>query len=335
MKNAAIATAVLSALASTLATAATVFENDTSTLNIGGRVEFRGDFSDRYDGTMENKSRLRLNIGGETRITDNLTGFGFFEAQQDAGNVIDDDTGKATNESVSGFNQRYLYAGLKGEFGSVSFGRQDTAAILVAGMADMGNHTGTQNKLINGASEQMNNTLVYGVDIHALTVQASILAANKENADGYGIAVQYALPFGLTLGLGYSANDNGKNEGVNNGSATQTVVGAKYSINDFTIAGTYAEGDKDDKDKSRYKGYEIAAEYKLPSNFTVIGAYINQKERADADSSYEKAKDFIELTGRYNFTSNVFTYVTYLNQNKEDSNGKKHDEVRLGLRYNF
>ena len=282
MKKAAIATAVLSALAAGSASAATVFENDTTTLNVGGRFEFRGDFGDAVEGTMKNASRVRLNIGGETRLNDDLTGFGFYEAQQSVNDSPD-------RTAESDFEQRYMYAGLKGNFGAVSFGRQDTAANLVGSMSDLGFHTDNQGSHINAASQRVNNVIAYSFSADALTVNASFVGGSDKSTDGYGIAAQYATPFGLTVGLGYAANDKGKVvDGGTDGSANQLIAGLKYSIADFTIAGTYAEGDTDDKEKSKYKSTEIAGEYKLTSSFRLIAAYVNVENRADNDSSYVK-----------------------------------------------
>ena len=326
MKKAALATAVISALASTSSIAATVFENDTTTLNVGGRMEFRGDFGDAIDGTMKNASRVRLNIGGETKLNDSMTGFGFYEAQQ---SVVDtNDTASSNTE----FEQRYMYTGVKGDFGAISFGRQDTAANLVSSMSDLGIFTDNQSSHITAASKRTSNVIAYGFSADALTINASFVGGSSKTSDGYGIAATYDMPFGLTVGLGYAANDNGKDdEGSSNGSSDQIIAGLKYSIADFTIAGTYAEGDKDDKLKSKYKSTEVAAEYKLNSSFRLIAAYVNQEEKANSGSKFEDKKDFYEFTGRYDFSRNMRGYVAYKNDKMK---GAK-DSIRLGLRYDF
>ncbi|GAL11881.1 putative outer membrane protein [Vibrio astriarenae] len=81
MKTSAVASALLLALASTSTVAATVYSNDGTELSIGGRVEFRGDFSDSVDGTMKDSSRARLNFKGSSEITSGLTAFGFYETE--------------------------------------------------------------------------------------------------------------------------------------------------------------------------------------------------------------------------------------------------------------
>lgn len=137
--------AIAAAATATSASAATVYKDDTSTFNVGGRAEFRGDFvgqddGDKIDGTMANKSRFRLNLGGETQITDNLTGFGFYEAEQTV-------KSSGNNEANDNFTQRYMFAGFGTEYGKVSFGRQDTATVMISQMSDISTYSGGQKHL--------------------------------------------------------------------------------------------------------------------------------------------------------------------------------------------
>ena len=80
-------TLALASIAST-ATAANVYNQNGSELNIGGRAEFRGDFNGKEDGEVKlkvqckNKSRFRLNVGGSTEINQSLTAYGFYEGEQ-------------------------------------------------------------------------------------------------------------------------------------------------------------------------------------------------------------------------------------------------------------
>lgn len=110
MKMAAIATAITTALVSGSALAAEVYNSDGTSLSVGGRAEFRGDFQGTADGnelggTMDNKSRFRLNLGGETQITNDLKGIAFYEAEQTVNN-------SGSNDQNPTFKQRYMYAGL-------------------------------------------------------------------------------------------------------------------------------------------------------------------------------------------------------------------------------
>ncbi|MEF1282251.1 porin, partial [Vibrio fortis] len=73
MKKAVLASAVVAALVSGSSLAATVYSSDGTELKIGGRAEFRGDFigsgGEEVEGSMEDKTRFRLNLKGETQLT--------------------------------------------------------------------------------------------------------------------------------------------------------------------------------------------------------------------------------------------------------------------------
>ncbi|MCJ2376238.1 porin [Vibrio sp. ZSDZ34] len=340
MKKAILATSVLSALMSGSLVAAEVYNKDGTSLKIGGRAEFRGDFigddkGNEIDGSMKNKSRFRLNVGGETQISDNLTGFGFYEAEQSVDSSGDNTANKQ-------FKQRYMYAGVGTSFGALSFGKQDTANVQVSKMTDIGTHTNTQKDFINGGDEQVNNTFAYsGKFMDALSVQASLIAAENKNENGYGLSGLYTLPFGLGLGLGYSANDNGDGEGK----ANQVIGGVSYTIGSFYVAGSYTQGDLNDSDsgllnKESFTGTELAAHYKLGNGFRIIGAYAKSTVKNEVSGEKSDANDFVEITGRYDFNKALRTYVTYKMNNLKvtDKNGDHVDaenSLRLGLRYDF
>ncbi|GAL31012.1 putative outer membrane protein [Vibrio variabilis] len=158
MKMAAIATAITTALVSGSALAAEVYNSDGTSLSVGGRAEFRGDFQGqdtgaKLDGTMNNKSRFRLNVGGETQITNDLKGIGFYEAEQTVKN-------SGSNDKESSFNQRYMYAGLATGGNTVSFGKQDAATVQISQMSDtISTHSGIQKTYIEAGDEQINNAL--------------------------------------------------------------------------------------------------------------------------------------------------------------------------------
>ncbi len=115
MKKAAIAVAVLSAVVSGSTLAATVYDAEGTSLKVGGRLEFRGDFNgndkgEEIEGTMLNKSRVRLNVAGETDIGAGMKGFGFWEAEQG----VKSSAGTSTEQETT-FKQRYMYVGMKGD----------------------------------------------------------------------------------------------------------------------------------------------------------------------------------------------------------------------------
>ncbi|ENM5790250.1 porin [Vibrio mimicus] len=330
MKKAAVALAVLSAVVSGSTLAATVYDAEGTSLNVGGRLEFRGDFGGanisgkEIEGSMQNKSRMRLNVAGETSLTEDLKGFGFWEAEQTVKSSAD-------NDANSSFKQRYMYAGLKGDFGAVSFGRQNTASVQISDMSDIATFTGDQKAFINSGNEQVNNTFLYAYNMESLKLKASYIAGEAKDTDGYGISGLYSLPFGLDIGLGYSGNDNGTGAG----SADQLIAGLGYTMDALYLGATYTSGDIDDKTKEEFDGVEVSAQYKFTKEFRLIAAY--QNRQTEISNVKTDKSDFFELTGRYDFNKNFRTYVAYMLNNLDDNKVgyKVEDTIRLGLRYDF
>ncbi|MCG9702994.1 porin [Vibrio natriegens] len=393
-----------------------VYTTDGASIFLGGRAEFRGDFigtdsGDEIDGTMADSSRVRINIGGMSNISDSLSAFGFYEAEQTTGENADltqryayvglmghlgavsfgkqntanvqlsnmSDIGTYTGDQKAfidagneqqtnnisyigdfdalrvqasyiaggafGFyeaeqatdgselKQRYAHVGLMGHLGAVSFGKQNTANVQLSNMSDIGTYTGDQKAFIDAGNEQQTNNISYIGDFDALRVQASYIAGDNDDTDGYGLSAIYRLPMGLGLGLGYTGADQDQ---------SQITAGASYASGGFYAGLTYTTGDTviiDEittvTDAVDFEGYELAAQYVFDNNFRVIGAY--QNRQIDGDD----AADFFELTGGYDFNQHVYAYLAYKFNQLDDnnsifvpSNGDE-DSMRLGLKYTF
>ncbi|MBM7035455.1 porin [Vibrio ulleungensis] len=300
MKKVLLAVAITSAFASAAATAATVYENDDTKLSIGGRAEVRGVFSDDFEGTMEDASRARINFGGETKISEGLTGFGFMEYQL---------------EPNSKMSNRYLYAGLGTTVGKFSYGKQDTSNVIISDMTDIASEHSGQQQIIDASKDKQENTFLYQHTIADMfTVNANYNAVDEKDGDSFGISGLASLDFGLDLGLAYSSEED----------LDQITLGAAYTLDNLYLGATYATVDLDE---GSFNSVELAAEYKFTSEFRLIGIY-GFAEHSKAD---EKDTDFFALEGQYRFNSSIRTYASYKIDNVKDAN----NELMVGLRYNF
>ncbi|MBY6198325.1 porin [Vibrio hangzhouensis] len=337
MKMAAIATAITTALVSGSALAAEVYNSDGTSLSIGGRAEFRGDFQGKadgkeLDGTMDNKSRFRINVGGMTQITNDLKGLGFYEAEQ----TVNSD---GSNSQNTNFNQRYMYAGLSSNAGDVTFGKQDAATVQISQMTDtVTTHSGIQKTYIEAGDEQINNALAYsGYFMDALSVKASFLASSESSENGWALSGIYTLPFGLGIGLGYAANDN---PGNNVKDSTQFIGAVNYRWEGLYLGLGYTQGEGSKKEalNNDFNSIEAVAQYRFPSNFEAVLGYQKGEIDPEGDDKYS-VSDYVELTGIYYFNKSLRTYATYkVNNLKADSSKLNKDadnSLRLGLRYDF
>jgi len=311
MKKTLLATAIISGLVSATAQAATVYDKDGTTMKIGGRVEVRGDFlsadGDELEGTMFDMSRARIKFNGKTKITENLTGFGFMEYQIEPGDEV---------------KNRYLFAGLGTKIGDFSYGRQDTANVQISDMTDIASvHSGIQ-QYIGEASDKENNTFLYsGTLADTLTIQVNYIANGEEDDadptttvdDSYGISGLWASDFGLDLGASYTSGEEDN----------QATLGAAYTLNDLYVGVTYAMGE--DGTDNDFTSLEAAVQYKFTKEFRLIGML------GMAEDDVEDTEEFYALEAQYRFNKSIRTFVSYALNNLDDGE----DSLVAGVRYNF
>nr|ACX48741.1 outer membrane protein U [Vibrio alginolyticus] len=323
MKKAALRTAVLSALVSSPSFAATVYKDGGTELLVGGRVEFRGDFigSDgaQVVGSMEEKSRSRLNLIAKIDICNGLSAFGVHEAEQKTGQ--------------SKFKNRYMYAGVDSDIGAFSVGRQDMAAVIISDMTDITEFSGVQ-QVIDSSSDKQDSVFAYRGAFDALQLQATYQANSCDNEDKYGISGMFSLPMDLDFGLAYSGGDVDTDN-----SEDQILGGIAYSMDNLYLAGTYSQGSLTDSED--FTAYELVASYKVACKVTLADLYTAQENDPDNGSKYDTVEG-IELVGYYYLNSNFRTYLSsYINQLDEAKDAttglvtEGEDTLRLGVRYDF
>ncbi|MEZ9864218.1 hypothetical protein BCU83_01010 [Vibrio breoganii] len=313
MKKAALTTAILAVMASGSAAAATVYKDDTSELKIGGRAEARFNISDNNksadDSAFDDKSRARLNIVGKSQINDDLYGFGKYEAEFDTGSKI-------TN--------RYAFAGVGTNFGEFSYGKQDSAQVMLTDITDtMATFGADAADIVDGNKDKRSNNFLYSGEFGGFNVQANYLANDEKDADSYGIAAMYGFDFGLDLGLGYVGQTDGDNDD------SQVNLAAQYSIADFTLGGYYALGSVADEDVN---AFEISALYKLNKwTFVAVYNYNDVDTVIKQDITGLDEVDNFAVEAVYKFNGNLRTYAGY----KFEQVDNQDDQIQAGIRYDF
>ncbi|WP_318522088.1 porin [Photobacterium leiognathi] len=317
MKKAVLASAILASLVAGTANAATVYEDDSKSLSIGGRAEARFNISDANkgdDGTgnaFKDKSRARINLKGKAKITDDVTAFGKYEAE-------------ISDSSDTTVKSRYVYAGFDTQAGAFSYGKQDSAQVMLTDYTDiLATFGGDGVDLVDGNKDKRENNFLYAGEFNNFTVAANYIAENNDaekDSDSYGIAAQYAFPFGLSLGAGYVNGQDGTEVDAN-----QYNLAASYEFNNFYAGATYASGEKGNTDLT---GYELATAFKM-DKFIAQAAY-NFKQSEEAGVKTDDV-DYFVLEGIYKFNKNLRTYAGYL-FNQIDG---EDDELQVGIRYDF
>ncbi|KTA93684.1 porin [Aeromonas salmonicida subsp. smithia] len=357
MKKTALTMAISSVLLAGGAQAATVYDQNDTKLEIGGRAQGMYYGTDNKDSEGD-QSYFRLHVAGETKIDNELTAFGFAEY----------------NLPVSGSDNdelRYAFAGIKHDrFGAFSYGRQD----------------GLFTKAVNNYTDVLpewggdglgKDTEVFGTgrtnDIYTyqgLTLGAQFTGNNdpqnagrsemtgpnstwnsEGSAEGFALSANYDFDMGLSLGAAY--NQAGKtDEQADNAAfggdrdAKLYGVGAKYEAGDLYLAATYSHGEDhlfvNNGYAEKMDGYEAVAQYTF-GKFKPSLAYLRTDVKDNARGIDDTATEYVSIGAWYNFTDNFNAYVDYkinlldnVNGTHTNSLGKNTDDVvAVALQYNF
>ncbi|MGR4988056.1 porin [Vibrio rotiferianus] len=310
MKKAALTTAVLTALVSVPSFAATVYDNDGTSLKVGGRAEARFNLSDKHEkdgnSSFKDKSRARVNLKGKSQISDDLYGFGKYEAEFD-------DSSDITN--------RYFFAGLGTSIGEFSYGKQDSAQVMLTDITDtMATFGAEAADIVAGSKDKRDNNFLYAGEFDALTIKANFIASDAKDKDSFGIAGLYN--FGaFDIGAGYVSQSNGDNDD------DQFNLVGQYSIDAFTLGALFTMGTIADDD---YTGYELSAIYKPMKNLSLVGVYNFQEVDPKAGSKEDTVDEFA-IEAVYKFNGHLRTYAGYKFQQIDGGD----DELQAGIRYDF
>ncbi|MGD8120123.1 porin [Vibrio sp. TRT 2004] len=343
MNKTLIALAVSAAAVATGANAAEIYSQDGNSIEMGGRAEARLSLQ---DGKAQDNSRVRLNFLGKAQITDGLYGVGFYEGEFTTSDYNAD--GSKKDSGTDTIDNRYAYAGIGGDFGEITYGKNDGALGVITDFTDIMAYHGNSAAYKIAVADRTDNMISYKGQFADLGVKASYRFADRikttdgqsndiysdNKTDGYSLSAIYAIgDTGVKLGGGYADQNTG-----NNKSSDQYMLAASYAINDLYFAGTFVDGqDKDGSTKTDNTGYEFAAAYTMGQTvFTTTYNYLEEK----TSGNKEDAKDNIAVDATYYFKPNFRGYVSYNFNLLDDSKSyiskaDAEDELALGLRYDF
>ncbi|CDT93688.1 porin [Vibrio diabolicus] len=339
MKKTLIALSVSAAAMATGVNAAELYNQDGTSLEMGGRAEARLSMK---DGDAQDESRIRLNFLGKQEINDNLYGVGFWEGEfttNEQGGVDGD-----VNKDSSNLDTRYAYAGLGGAWGEFTYGKNEGALGVITDFTDIMAYHGNSAADKLAVADRSDNMMAYKGQFENLSVKASYRFADRveqngeysdNKQDGYSLSAIYAVAdTGLELGAGYADQYD----------ANEYMLAASYTMSDLYFAGIFTDGEKMTDTFNNtvdYTGYELAGAYTLGQ--TVFTTTYN-----NAETNNETSANNFAVDASYYFKPNFRGYVSY-NFNLIDAGDKfgstsgktvankidAEDELALGLRYDF
>ncbi|QIZ49208.1 porin [Dickeya zeae] len=369
-----LAVVIPALLAAGAANAAEIYNKDGNKLNLTGKIDGLHYFSkDNTGNNSGDQTYVRLGFLGETKITNDLTGFGRFETQFNSSSAED------TNGSKG--NTRYAYAGLKfGDFGSIDYGRNRNVSYDGISYTDVLPEWGGDSSYTDGftgrsagvANYRNKNFfgLVDGLNF-GLSYQSAhndSNSAKKNTGAGYALSTSYTSPIGVGVTGSYGHfNRANKNTNLpaqaNDGRGTDGemwATGLKYDANSIYVAATYGEyrnmtyinsykfnlGASQMTSSNAFdktKVFEAVAQYSFDFGLKPSIAYVSAKAENDtagttmANTSGYLDK-YVSLGLTYTFNKNFSTYTEYdINLLNADNTYKQatNDRVAVGVVYQF
>lgn len=351
MKPSALALMIPSLLGVSAVQAVSLYDQEGTQIDLNGRAVGlyygSGDEASRGD-----QSYLRFGLDGRTQINPALYGFGSFEYNLP--------TSGSDNDEV-----RQAYAGLGGDFGAFSYGRQYGLFSKLNDYTDVLPEFGGDG-LGSGADQlgtgRNSGLLQYNVSYQGLfaglqyTGQADAQHQDDDswssnNGEGYALLAGYDSPMGLSLAAAYNRVNKTSDQRANASfggyqDAQLTGVGVKYDANRLYAAATYSYGRHHVYngtvngffDKSQ--GYEAVLQYQLTNAFKPSLAYVRTDVKEGSQGIDATLTEYVSLGGFYQFNPSIQAYVDYRWNQLSASEARQfgntdEDIVAVGLRYDF
>lgn len=278
----------------------------------------------KYDeGTQIETPDIRLGVKGKTKLTDG--GLNLVYKYEWA--VEGEDQSKGKGDST--FKARNTYVGLKGNFGELVLGKNDTRFKKSEGKADLFNETAGDISGLFAGQDRVGDSATYtspkmGQIQFALTYTVEDDFYDGEDGDAgfagtlfIGDAKGKKQPYFIALSMVDS---------INNLDAYR--ITAQYKAGDLKLAAIYQDSEQSEGDQDG-SGYIVSAAYSMDK-------WVAKIQYGDDDSGLGNLKDEasqLSLGVDYNFTkaARAFAYYTGVDFENNDDDSV----VAVGLEYKF
>jgi predicted porin len=249
-----------------------------------------------------NSNASRIGLKGSTQVSEGLTVFYKTEFQVDV-----DGDGDV-------FKQRNIYAGIKGEYGSLLAGKNDTPTKLAQKKIDLFNDLEGDIKKTFAGENRMSNIVAYTTPKYGnFSATYAVMPSEADNG-GLSDATSYSVNYSTgDLYVAVAGDSNVK------GADLLRVV-SQYKLDAWQLGLMYQENDTTDE-----SGYFASAAYKI-DNITYKAQYGNNENDTDGSD-----KTTLSVGADFKLAKNTKSFVFFTDN--EDSASTK--TFGLGLEHKF
>jgi len=287
-------------------------------VDVYGKANVTVQSSDDGEGSFtEIKSNAsRFGLKGSEKISDGLEAVYKFEFQVD---VSDADSKGDNDDNISARNQ---YVGLKGAYGQVVVGRNDTALKQSQGKIDLFNDLEGDIKNVFKGENRLGDSITYTSNSYeGFKVLATFIAEDDVDADnGYSMAVTYG-DSKLKKSAVYASV--AADSEVNGYDVVRASIQGK--VESFKLGAMYQTQEKVDG-SAEADGYLLNAAYSMGKNTFKV-----QYQAMDFDDSDDKTAVSVGVDHKLNKNIKVFGFYSSFDMD----NNIDQDYVGLGMEYKF
>lgn len=332
MKNTLLVTAILASLVPTAHATINVYQNDANQVDLYGRAYAAYIYEDGKDAKSDGRSDsyFRTGFKASSNLADDLTALGHIEMQFES---------QDNNDVNSKSKTRLMYAGLKNDWGQLTFGRNYAADEIIADWADAGTTNYSGNPAIGNLNRQANILKLEAKMLDDnLNLVAHVQPESSDDSNGndsqssYSVGGVYGFDFGLELGATYTGvmtEDYGNDLAYDR---STILVAARYKLKGLTasIVGDSTSVDTpntaDAKDANDWMAYEFSLAYNLDK----LTGTMTYKQR-DTDDINDNSVDQTAFGLAYQFNSNFRLVTEYV----IDGVDGEEDQLHMAARYDF
>ena len=353
-----ILAAVVASIVAGQAAAITVVDDGTNKFTLNGRVGARFQYQkvEGENNTQQIDDGSRFGFMFESKLNEDVTAFARTEWGFNATDLGSDFS----------FVNRLGYAGVQGDFGAISAGKQYGAYYHVASWTDMFVVEGGSALGIYGIQGELNGTsrsenVAYNISANGLNLHASFqngrssstyYAAAEEDPSGtrtrdysYGIAASYDLPMGLSIGAAYnqakfveSTEQDAKIYNVSvkydQGPIYAAVGYSEFKHHNTMTTSLIVNGERENRSvvAEKARGFEAYVSYRVMENFKLETGYNELKDKANQFT--DTRVKYFPVAGVYNMGP-LQLAASYAFESSKRGGVEVKDRFQLQARYYF